>query len=284
MKRIVFLVPILILFACNKEKNPSLDSIISAKDHSTIETEFSSVFDVVEDFNSNDRRVRSGQTILPSSAVVTFQDSSFSDGNGIECIIDFGPLKTTAPKGVLCLDGRYRAGILHLKMNKRYFQDSFECVVWAEESDSYYAGNDGFNLSSISGTMTVLKLNLSAFKITVSNAKLSNENGTITWQSTRIIEKKVDNSAGILGDEYSITGNASGLNRKGEAFEVTIKEPLYKKIQMGCARTFTQGVVDLLNVSSQEKIILDYDPYNNNACDMIAKATIRSKEFIFTVR
>ena len=284
MKRIVFLVPILILFACNKDKNPSLDSIISAKDHSIIETEFSSVFDVVEDFNSNDRRVRSGQTILPSSAIVAFQDSSFSDGDGIECTIDFGPLKSAAPKGVLCLDGRYRAGILHLKMNKRYFQDSFECVVWVEDSDAYYAGNDGFNLSSISGTMTVLKLNLSSFKISVSNARLSNENGTITWQSNRIIDKKVDNSAGILGDEYSITGNASGVNRKGESFEVNITEPLYKKIQMGCARTFTQGVLDIINVSNQEKIKLDYDPYNNNYCDLIAKATIRSKEFIFTVR
>jgi hypothetical protein len=284
MKKIIFLVPLLFLFACNKEKKITVDSVISAKDHSTIESEFSSVFDVAEDFNSNDRRVRSGQTILPSSAVVTFQDSSFSDGDGIECTIDFGPLKTNSPKGVLCLDGRYRAGVLHLKMNKRYFQDSFECMIWAEESDAYYAGNDGFNLSSISGTMTVLKLNLSTFKITVSNAKLSNENGTITWQSSRVIDKKVDNSAGILGDEYSITGNASGVNRKGESFEVNIIEPLYKKIQMGCARTFTQGVLELINVSSQEKILLDYDPYNNNACDLIAKATIRSKEFIFTVR
>jgi hypothetical protein len=53
---------------------------------------------------------------------------------------------------------------------------------------------------------------------------------------------------------------------------------------MGCARTFTQGVLDIINVSNQEKIKLDYDPYNNNACDLIAKATIRSKEFIFTVR
>ena len=284
MKKIIFIVPLLFLFACNKEKKTTVDSVISAKDHSTIESEFSSIFDVAEDFNSNDRRVRSGQTILPSSAVVTFQDSSFFDGDGIECAIDFGPLKTTSPKGVLCLDGRYRAGVLHLKMNKRYFQDSFECVIWSEESDAYYAGNDGFNMSSISGTMTVLKLNLSTFKITVSNAKLSNENGKITWQSIRIIDKKVDNSAGILGDEYSISGNASGVNRKGEPFEVNIKEPLYKKIQMGCARTFTQGVLELINVSSQEKILLDYDPYNNNACDLIAKATIRSKEFIFTVR
>jgi hypothetical protein len=91
-------------------------------------------------------------------------------------------------------------------------------------------------------------------------------------------------AAGILGDEYSITGNDSGVNRKGESFEVNITEPLYKKIQMGCARTFTQGVLDIINVSNQEKIKLDYDPYNNNACDLIAKATIRSKEFIFTVR
>lgn len=284
MKNIFLLIFLFLFFSCKKDNKISNDNVISANDNSTIETEFSSMFDVAEDFNSNDRRVRSGQTILPSSAIVQFQDSNWFDGDGIECTIDFGPLKNTAPKGLLCLDGRYRAGVLHLKMNKRYSLDSFECIVWADENDGFYAGNDGLSLSSVSGTMSILRLSFSSFRITVSDARLRNENGTITWQSNRVIDKKVDNSAGILGDEYTITGSASGINRKGEAFEVKITEALYKKIQMGCARTFTQGVVELLNTSNQDKIILDYDPYNNNACDLIAKATFRNREFIFTVR
>jgi hypothetical protein len=238
----------------------------------------------MEDFVSNDRRTRSGNFLLPSGAIVTFQDSSFSDGNGIECTIDFGPLKNTDPKGLFCNDGRFRAGVLHLKTNKRFFQDSFICEMWTDENDKFYAGNDGVNLSNIRGKTTLTKISNNTFTFEVENARLENEKGVSTWQSKRMITKKVDNGPGAIGDEFEITGEASGVNRKGESFKVTVDKPLYKKIAMGCARTFIDGKISIINTDNDRKIEIDYNPYNNSACDLIAKATIGRKEFIFTVR
>jgi hypothetical protein len=292
MKRTNFILGLALLTAisisiagCRKDKtNETAETIISAEDNSTAENEFTSLFDVVDDFSTNDRRTRAGNTILPSGAIVTFSDSSYTDGDGVECTIDFGPLKTSAPKGLFCLDGRYRSGKIHLSSNMRYFLDSAVVVITINDSDNFYAGNDGVNLTQVMGTVTLSRLSTSSVRIDVDNAKAKNDKGVVSWQSTRTITKTVDNGIGILGDQFTITGNASGLNRNGESFTVTIDLPLLKKVELGCARTFVEGKITLKNISSGKTISIDYDPFSNQACDLTAKATINGKEFFYTVR
>ena len=87
-----------------------------------------------------------------------------------------------------------------------------------------------------------------------------------------------------MGDVFEILGSASGTNRKGEAFTVTIDVPLKKKVDVGCAQTFVKGKLTLKNTDSGKEIIIDYDPFGNEACDRVAKATINGKDHIYTVR
>lgn len=87
------------------------ESIQSAQDNASVETEFGNIYDVSSGYAQEDGLT--GKTdadkILPSGAVVSFQDSLFTsqDGNPLEFTIDYGALKTTTPKGLLCKDGRY---------------------------------------------------------------------------------------------------------------------------------------------------------------------------------
>ena len=272
------------MVGCRKDANATVETIVSAEDNSTAENEFTSLFDVADDFSSNDARTRSGNTILPSGAIVTFADSSFADGDGVECTIDFGPLKTSVPKGILCKDGRYRAGKVHLSISKRYFMDSTEVTVSTTDADNYYGGSDGVNLTKLTGTIKLTRLSETELKIDVINAKATNDKGTVAWQSTRKIKKLLDNGPGLLGDQFQIEGSASGINRNNENFTVNIDVPLLKKVEMGCARTFVKGKITLTNVSSGKTILIDYDPYNNQACDLVAKATINNKEYFYMVR
>ena len=269
---------------CRKDKNATLETIVSAEDNSTAENEFTSLFDVADDFSSNDRRTRAGNTILPSGAVVTFQDSSYTDGDGVEATIDFGPVKTTVPKARLCQDGRFRAGKVHITSNRRYFLDSAEVTITVSDSDQYFAGNDGVSLTQLTGTVKIKRVDGTTLKIDVLDARATNDKGTVAWQSTRTITKLVDAGAGILGDQFQITGEASGVNRNSENFTVNIDVPLLKKVEMGCARTFVKGKITLSNTSTGKTIAIDYDPYNNEACDLFAKATINGKEYFYTVR
>jgi len=269
---------------CRKDKGETLETIVSAEDNSTAENEFTSLFDLTDDFSSNDRRTRAGNTILPSGALVVFQDSSYTDGDGVECTIDFGPLKSSSPKGLLCADGRYRAGKVHIASTRRYFLDSAEITITIGDADQYYAGNDGVSLTNITGTMKLTRLSQSALHIDVTNARAINDKGTVAWQSSRTITKLIDAGPGILGDQFQITGQASGVNRSGENFTVSIDVPLLKKVELGCARTFVKGKITLTNTSSGKTIAIDYDPFNNQACDLTAKATINGKEYFYQVR
>ncbi len=289
MKKIIYSISLILgifsIESCKREPKADVkETIISAEDNSSIENEFVSMFDVSDDVVSSNTKTRANGTILPSGATVSFIDSLFNDGNGIELIIDFGPLKNTAPRGLLCLDGRYRAGKLHIKANRRYTLDSCNIEVWANDTDEYHAGNDHESLSKITGNLNIFKVSSSKWNLNVSNAKVVNERGTITWQSQRVIEKTVDDLPGILNDEFKITGSATGVNRNGENFEVTINEPLLKKIKLPCARTFIAGKVTVKNLTNDKSILIDFDPFNNKACDITAKATVNNREFYFTVR
>lgn len=271
-------------FACKKETKETLETITSAEDNSTAENEFTSVFDVADDFTSNDTRTRSGNTILPSGAIVIFTDSVFTDGNGIAFTIDFGPIKTSIPKGIICNDGRFRAGKLHFTASKKYKEIGNVITVSATDADGYYGGSDGVNMTNLTGTLTLTRISDMGINVNVSNAKAVNDKGTVYWQSNRTITKTVDNGAGLIGDIFEVTGSASGINRNNENFTITIDEPLIKKIQSGCARTFVKGKITLTNTSSNKTIKIDYDPLNDQACDLKAKATIGSKEFFYFVR
>jgi hypothetical protein len=162
--------------------------------------------------------------------------------------------------------------------------DSAEVTITAHDSDKYFGGSDGVNMTQLSGTIKLVRLSETALKIDVINAKAVNDKGSVAWQSTRTITKLVDNGPGILGDQFQITGSASGINRNNENFTVTIDVPLLKKVELGCARTFVKGKITLTNVSSGKTIMIDYDPFNNQACDLTAKATINNKEYFYTVR
>lgn len=274
----------LLTVSCRKDRKATQETIVSAEDNSTIENEFTSLFDVADDFSSNDSRTRAGNTILPSGAVVTFTDSSFSDGDGIECSIDFGPLKNSTPKGMYCNDGRFRAGVVHLVITKRYRYDSAEVIVTTTDNDNYYAGSDGSNMTKITGELRLLRMSANSIKIDVNNAKAVNDNGTVAWKSTRTITKTIDNGDGIIGDVFQVTGEASGVNRNGESFTVKIDDPLVKKVELGCARTFIKGKITLTNETSGKTLKIDYDPYSDGRCDLVAKATINNKEFFYVVR
>lgn len=271
-------------YSCKKEKkNESAETITSAEDNSTAESEFTSVFDVADDFASNDAKTRAGNTILPNGAIVNFTDSSWSDGDGVECTIDFGPPKSTVPLGLLCNDGRYRSGILHISSTARYGVVGSVFTVSATSADEY-RGGDGTNMTKLTGEMKLTRTGTNSVNVKVSNATASNSKGTVTWESDRTITKTVDPGAGLLGDEFDIIGSAFGTNRNGENFTITIDQALHKKIEAGCARTFISGKVTLTNTTSNKNIKVDYDPYNNGACDLVAKATFEGKEYIFMVR
>lgn len=286
MKRLVYLsLTLLSLAACNRKETFD-DLVSSGEDNATMESEFTAAFDASLDISKGgsgtNKTTGAPLTALCSGAIVTYTggDSIFTDGDGVEFTIDFGPLGTAAPKGLLCSDGRYRAGKIVVNLSNRVSVDGAVLTIVLAD---FYSG-DGTIMTKYEGTKTVTRVSATEFTTQVRGAKATFDDGTsISWIADRNIKLTYDDpSTIILNNVYEVTGSASGTNRQGQAFTVTITEPLKKKLQLGCWRTFINGTLEIK--SGKNEIVVDYDPYNNEACDRTAKATFNGrKERTFTV-
>ncbi len=256
--------------SCRKELT---ESIQSASDNAAIETEYAQIYDVVSDYASTDTRTgKTDDLILPSGALVIFNDTTFTDGDGIDFYLDYGPVDHGASfKGILCKDGRYRAGKIHVSMDHRW--SDFPCAinVTIASSDEYYVGN-GTKMYKVTGLKTITRTSTTSYTVEVNNATLQRDNGTVSWNSSRAVTQSYDAGTGWYNDEYTVSGSASGTNANGVTYTVVTTTPLKKKLTLGCLTTFIAG--KLLVTNSNGKVLeVNYDSYNNEACDKTVTIT-----------
>jgi len=271
--------------ACDKIQDTK-ETISSAEDFANSETEFAGAFDISDDFNSSETRLRSNSGgILPSGAVVDWVDTSFTDGDGVEYSIDFGPIGSSAPYGRICGDGRFRAGKFTVTLDRRYTEIGAVGVLSIKEDDAYYSG-DGITMTQLSGVLTITRLAEFKVRVEVSNGKASRKGKTWQFSGIKEVENIKPGATGILGDEFKVTGSGSGVNKDGVAYTWNITQPLIKRVEIGCARTFISGIISLVN-SGGGTLSVDFDPDPDPAgprCDRKARATINGKSFDFEVQ
>jgi len=257
-------------FSACKKVDEIKETTVSAEDNATMESAFASTYDVADDVSSSDSRFgKSGNTILPSGAVFTVTDSIFdTDGDGIAYTLDFG----SSANGILCNDGIYRAGILRIEQSKKFSEIDCQLTIDIVDADGYYIG-DGTHMTHITGKSVITRTAENEANFKVTDGKGKNDNGTIEFYTDKTVKRTVDNGVGTIGDEFEASGNGGGKNRNGDTYTYTTPVPLYKKIQDGCSNTFVKGKIELTN-SSNSTLTIDFDPYNDGACDKIAEVTL----------
>ena len=265
------------LVSCGKLKEDR-DNITSAEDFAASETEAAGLFDLSDDENETNLQA----TIVPAGATFRWIDSV----SALKIYeLDFGPLGSTVPKGKLCGDGRYRAGKVLITVTYPYKSIGAVATITTGSTDSFYSG-DGINMTQVISDIAVKRTAAYSFEISVNDSKLIFSDGkTTSHRGVRNVTKiSGQTTSGIWGDEYELTGSGSGVNREGDAYVWSITTPLLKRLQLGCARTFVKGVISVKNIDAGRSLDVDFDPYNNAACDRTAKAIIGNRSIIFTVR
>lgn len=265
-----------VLFVSCKDNSVQdvVESIQSAEDNSISETEFSNIFDYInsEGDNNFSKAEKTGgfdnpqinTSLLPDCASVSFDSAKKI------ITIDFGATNC------LCRDGNYRRGILTAQFSKKPKEIGAVVLISLE---NYYV-----NDRRVTGSKTYTHTDVYKWTVNVQNASVETENGTITWNSVRTVEKTEGGATPTpLDDVYVISGTEQGINRQGNEFTVTIGQPLKKVISYACMRHFVSGVWTLVNKGGAT-MSLDYDPIGGEPCDKIAEVTINGKKRTITLR
>lgn len=254
---------------CRENPNDgATESIVSATDNSIAESEFANVFEFVDDetVNSSAFGKSAGVAELsPACAVVT------ADTNERTLTIDFGD------ENCLCKDGLYRRGTITASFDGEYRQAGSSVTITL---DNYFVQD-----MEIAGTKTLTRLSDSSWSTQVVGGMVTTPEGnTTTWNTERTVIRVEGNGTRTPWDDvYEYTGSADGVNRNGVEYAVEIDEPLVKKMQVGCMRTFVDGVLTISNENG-DVMTVDYDPIGGAPCDRTAEVTINGNTRTVTLR
>ncbi|OGX82576.1 hypothetical protein BEN47_04115 [Hymenobacter lapidarius] len=184
--------------------------------------------------------------------------------------IDFGSVNC------LCPDGRYRRG----KIVVAFTTDTPTRRAGAIVTRENYFVNDNQHTA----TRIFTDLSLSSFTVEVPSASIvrANNGGTHSWTASWTFTRTAGFNTAITADDgYSVTGAASGTNRRGTTYTTTIESPLIKRGD--CYKYYVAGTVRITNDRSKA-MLLNYDPSGSQACDNTATVTINGRTKTITLR
>ena len=268
-----------IISACQKQKLNKDTS--SAEDDALAQSTFDDVFKVVDESAKDEGLDKMGShpyTFSGNCATITinppFPDSSFPK----IMTVDFG---TTACTGD---DGRERKGKIIADLSGKY-RDAGTVIKITPEN--YYV--DG---NKVEGTKIVTNQGRNSdnnlwYTIEVNGTVTTVDGDEITWVSSRQREWVEDEATtfltdgfnGILDDAYDITGNGSGVNRNGRAFDVEITKALHVQF-CGWIPEVTSGTIVLKPEDLKDRTV----DFGNLDCDNQATATIGKRTYKFNLR
>ena len=268
---------LLLATGCGKRDSDQAtpDDVTSAEDHGGGDEETALSTDLVSAAAPQDELVNQSPSVAGSAEMARLigtcaQRTYVSDTRTLT--IDFGPTNC------LCPDGRYRRGKIVVVFTGSDLRRHSGAIVTRVD----YFVNDNQHTA----TRIFTDLGNGSFSVSVPQASiiLANNGGTHSWTAQRTFTRTAGfGTPQISDDEYSITGSASGTNRRNVRYTATIGQPLIKRFTVGCFRHFASGTVYISN-SNGKTLLLNYDPTGTNVCDNIASVTINGRTRTITLR
>ncbi|MCB9246510.1 MAG: hypothetical protein H6606_08770 [Flavobacteriales bacterium] len=257
----------LLLGGCKEEVVVVQEHFDTAHDQTFAEASYFSTFDLVGDLIISQGYIPGNTSaMLPSDVKLTVTDSILTDGNGWEFSVKFGSLGKDIPHGKLCPDGLYRSGRLKIRVQDPTNPIGNVINVHCNPQDSFFTGN-GTVMGHLAGNIAITRLDTNLYEVVVHDAIVTTKGKEMLWSCERTLEIVEQNGNGMIGATYSVTGSSHGMNRSNEHFISNIEEPLVKTLQLGCSQYFRSGVFTIEESSNERFLRIDYDPFENAACD-----------------
>lgn len=246
----------------------------------TILSEVVSSMDIIEDLATSDPFFfKKSDLFLPDAVDVVYLDNTYDDGDGLEVELNFGELGTM-PHGILCKDGKYRAGVLKLKLNKPFHKKEAELEIEFDDDEPFYTG-DGEHMVQFVGDIELERAEKEGLVVIAKKLQVAEGQNSHTIECELVINKVQDVGIGLFNDVNEIKGELT-LHGENRTIEVEIVTPLKKKYLNECAKHIVSGTLDVYHSNSASDIHIDFDPYENEACDNDISVTVNGKTVIET--
>jgi hypothetical protein len=284
VKRLLFrgLLLSLLVTAGGCQEEPILE--ITETDESSqislnVVSEILSTFDIVQDWSTGDLLYfKKDESLMPSDVVILYLDTSFIDGGGIKLGFDFGFLGQS-PHGLLCKDGKYRAGYFTVSLNRHPRDIDAKLVIEFPDDNPFYSG-DGESMTEISGAMVVKRISDDELKLTAARLSVIENKEAKLVDATIAIRELADNGYGIVNDQLSFDGTLSVTDNQS-TISLATTSSLRKNYTLECAKNIVEGQIDVNISNSISAIDIDFDPDNDAACDNKVSLCINGKKVIY---
>lgn len=280
-------VSVLMLGSCERINHNQDNNESSAISYGLLQTELASLMELVDEVSDQTTGKGAPSNFLlknlSKEAKIIVIDSSYFDGDDIELVIDFGSVVKPFKPTQKCMDGRFRAGKVHVRIKSHYVENSSESFVFIDPNEEYWFGAEGkpsqildFSMSITRDLRERLMYNNVKFKVKLGEAESEFEGNLVLEKIAGIL------TPGIVGDQYLLTGQGN-IEHGDDEFDWKIISPLKKKIEPGCGMIPVMGEVLLENERTNKNINLDFDPFKNESCDRIVRATIAGEMIDFVL-
>ena len=265
---------LLFLASCEDKVEFNSKDTSSVADEATIDSYFEDTDDMavtmVSSDNSSSTGADEGRVIANSILDHRFKCATITITLAVDNTVLVPHGTIVADFGTGCTDnhGNTRKGKVIVEFSGRRFLPGSTVVTTT----------DGYSINGVTleGTRTVTNISGSTEESPKFNIVL--ENGKATWPNGSIATRDVNRTrewiraANPVNDQWSVTGTASGTNRAGNVYEMTITSALvYKRECAIGARVFmaVQGTKEL--IVNSKKLTIDY---GTGDCDRIVTITV----------
>jgi hypothetical protein len=275
-KYLLFLFLLGILVSCSKEKNKELKHQIQASQNAHVN--LFGIFAIGYDIAANHGRTVS-HSLFQKQFNIKWIDSVFNDGNGIEGILQFHNTDSISGLKEINRDGKYREGQLHFRMNAPLSSDSVQIQLFSNDTLPYFVSNNPSSLFGLKGMFTIIKLDTNRFTLNCQNLNFDYHGTKIKGQLEYQIFLENIQERRIWGTSFTVETGGK-LSSANETFELSTTNKFGIRYTEGCANSFNSGEFDIKATNSSKKIVTNFNPFFEFACDKHFKITLGKEEHI----
>lgn len=238
-----------------------------------------STADILRDFIlTQEGFYKKDERLLPSSVEIFHIDTTFLDGDGLEVLLDFGPLGAESPHGTLCKDGKYRAGKVKLQLTKPFTLYGAEISAFFNEEMPFYTG-DGSTMHTQRGELHFSRTGENEMLMHCTDLKSSINGIEKTMRANLLITTESENGSGLIGDIVTLDGDVQ-LDDQQTTWTLKVLEPILKNYELECSKYLIDGVVDISETDDASTIQVFFDIDGSQSCDNEIAVEVNGKRVI----